>query len=272
MPIDYEPFVEGDAINHATMNTVFTDLAAGVNALEGEDVQRNGLNHEHLPSLAENGATEIFRNGYSAEAPSVGAAAAGDTYSNSLPYTGGPTLPYTYQTFSVAAPNAPHGPTAANDPEGGWRIVAEANVVADAASIDLGAPTAYDLDDENLRGILVRGGIEMINGEAAGIIGLYITKSAVVAIGFTDGLNARHVIERSVRFNNTVGSWKGDLVTSTVIRQADLDALGDGQIQEVFMVVARASRSNVLTGQTTDIVIRNYNITAIPLHAAELAL
>ena len=272
MPINFTPFVEGDAISHTSMNTTFSTLETGVNDLDGSDVERHGLTHDHLPDMSHGEASGMFANGYSATSSSPNAlSGVSETYTNSPPYTAG-AFPYDYQTFSGELPNPPYGPPnppGADNAETGWRILATANVAADAALIQFGNPAqAYSLTDERLRGILVRGSVEFTGG-----LGTNINYCALIAIAFQTEDGGRHVLERTIRFNATVACRAGDMVTSTVITQADLDnVVGTPKISQVMIVIARGRRNTVVPNADVGIQVRSYNITAIPLMAAELTL
>jgi hypothetical protein len=273
MPINFTPFVEGDAISHTSMNTTFSTLETGVNDLDGSDVERHGLTHDHLPDMSHGEASGMFANGYSATSSSANALVGiSEKYRNSLPYVDTVDFPYDYQAFNGLAPNPPYGPPGIfiENPESGWRILATANVAADAALIQFGNPAqAYSLTDERLRGILVRGSVEFTNGDVT-----TFDRCGLIAIAFQTEDGGRHVLERTVRFNATTACRAGDMVTSTVITQADLDnVVGTPKISEVMIVIARGRRNtNAIGAVDAGIWVRSYNITALPLMAAELTL
>lgn len=122
-----------------------------------------------------------------------------------------------------------------------------------------------------VKGILVRGSYELRNRRGlSGNTAIDPMKIAAIAIGFSDGLNDQYIIERSVRLYSVTSILRGDAVTSTLIKQTDLD-VGNGELKDVFVVIAGGVRGDVATAETQqDLEVRYYNITTWPLHAGDL--
>lgn len=210
----------------------------------------------------------------------VGGNVSYDRYNNSLALTLG-AYPFDYQTF-VGNPIGP-GPSAdtggpgkrassnAAETGGGWRILAYRSVGDNTARIDpLGS---FRLDDIRIKGVLVRGSYELYNRRdlTPADTSRDPMRIAAIAIGWQDSTGVRHIVERSVRFYSTEAVKRGDLVTSTLLKQTDLDADGDGTVNTIFLAIAGGVRGDVATAETQqDLEVRYYNITTWPLHAGDL--
>lgn len=189
-------------------------------------------------------------------------------YKNSLPLTGST---FDYQNFSATGPTPVYGPPGGvyDDQDAGWRILAYNNVIADAAEVVLASAVRLDAVNVNLEGIIVRGSYNYKDGRYRAVSPGLIDDSAMIAIGWQDGSANYHVLERSVRFNQLQATMRGDIVTSTLLTQADLDGQGDGTVVKIFVVVASEDRASATT-LPRDLEVTTYNITTIPLHAAAL--
>ena len=206
-----------------------------------------------------------------------------DRYGNSLPMTvSGATYPFTYQSFASAVPLGPGRHAAAggngkldaiNDIEtaGGWRFLAYQGYSDNRARISLSSPARIDASGMNIKGVLVRGSYELRDRyNIPGDIGEAPLKFAAIAIGFSDSLNNQYIIERSVRFYSVTAIQRGDLVTSTFLKQSDLD-VGNGILQDVFVVISSGVRGHPTSGEEQqDLEVRSYNITVWPMHAGDL--
>jgi hypothetical protein len=261
------PVTEGEEASAANINSRFSsmaDVGTGLNALDLTSIEREALRPEHLPNLS---AVDIFSNGYAAIAPDTSAVGTVlDNYDNRLPLSAGDTAyPYTYQTFHAnAAVTNPYGPPTIS-PDIGWAIVAYQGVVANAAEVTL--VSATNLTTAGIKGILLRGAIELRSTQKVGFG--HGVSSLAIGIGFQDGVGARHVIERSVRFYSGLACELGDCVTSTILTQDDAD-VGDGTITSMFVVVSGAAPDSGLTKTTCNLDIGYYNLSAVPLHAGDL--
>lgn len=273
----FDPFEEGDALTAANVNSRFTTMRTWVNDLPEESVERWALTDSHVPgqTFGPGQATELFTNGFIATGAAETTGAAGvafDTYENSLPYSSGPAHPYNYQAFSSSGGNAPYGPSS-SDSGGGWRIPGKGASGTTPMELDFGA--AITPSDYDIWGIIVRGWVEVHTGsdiaaetdEEAGLI-----QSVVLGLGFEDGLGARYVVERSVRWNTYRGVTRGLIATSTLLQTTEL-AEGDGQVRKVFGVVASQDWADTaLTSPPTErsLDIRHYCINIIPIRALDV--
>lgn len=269
---NFAPYVEGDTLDAAALNTSFNELESGLNDLDLTSIEREALDAQHIPSLL---PSDVFTTGYTAIAPDTAGYYNGplDTYDNQLPLSsGGTAYPYTYQTFHLnAAATNPYGPsTVAGD--SGWAIVAFGGVVADAAEVS--PAVGSSITNWGLAGIFVRGSVELratdpggnsttTAGQGTGV------SSVAIGIGFSSG-GTNYVIERSVRFYSAVAAIQGDLSTGTFITQADLDARS-GTLGDIFLVIASVEPgANPAAVATRDIVTGYYNLTVLPLHAGTM--
>lgn len=271
----FDPYDENEALTAANLSARLTTMRTWVNALPARSVQRWGLDAQHVPpqTYGPSHAVELFPNGFQAGGPALGAT--GVVHDNSLAYSAGPAHPLNYQDFSASGVDAPYGPVS-GDTGGGWRIPSQA---AAAAKMELTFDTpAFRLDTYGLT-LLVRARIEVYDAVAGYAIndedkdyGLptaneeVFSRCALIGIGFEDGLGARYVIERTVRWNNIFGVARGTISTMTLLKQEDL-AAGNGTIAKVFGVVANNRWAD--TGLTDpppsfDLAIRTYTISAIP--------
>ena len=268
MPINYDPLDEGDALNAASLNGRFTAAGGagqGVNNLAQADLERKALRQEHLPNII---TASDFPNGLVKLSPL--------SVTNSNPYintlntlaTGAVPVPG-YQTFDLGATNGPYGPAAAAAT--GWRIVADSNVIADAAEITFGPLTATVSTDRigNYRGILVRMGISLMEISHGGSHGSFGEEgiAVVVGIGWTDQAGNRSVIEKSIRWFNYHSVVKGSLDVFTFIQASDVG--NTNQINKIFGVISSASWGATSANYDSPI-IRYYNIDIIPIRAGSL--
>ena len=277
MPISWTPFTESDTVSAISVNATFTLISDYANDLPVEAVERHGLRDVHLPSLF---PSDLLPNGPEAWPNTVEPR---ETYENSIPDTAG-TYPLLYQTISPTAGSVVaigvYGPVAA-DKGGGWRILAEGNVIGDAAEVDF-TGVSINLDTERLKGVLVRGstyvhsatGVPTDRGQGDDV--KYQKPSVLVSIGWQDGTGARHILERTIRWYSLRAIWRGEATTATLLRQADLDAQGDGNVANVFLAVAnqiRAISGHVSQNDPEEVVevtFGQYNVSVWPLHAGDL--
>lgn len=267
---NYDPFEEGDALTAANINSRLTTMSTWVNDLPASSVARWALRHDHLPSQT---FADLFPNGFSAESPAHTSGSTSGVHDNSLPYSAGPAHPVNYQAFSTSGGSAPYGPVSA-DNGGGWRVPAQ---TGGTSPMEVDAGTPFTPSDYDLQ-LLVRAQVEIfdsLGGQDAtggGPQDEYLSRCALIGIGFEDGLGARYVIERTVRWNNLRGCTRGTISTSTYIKAADLSA-GDGQVSKVFGVVAsqRWADTGLSSPPTAyDLDIRHYNISIIPIRSGAL--
>jgi hypothetical protein len=266
MPLNLTPYTEEDPVAASAVNGTFTQISDYANDLPEEAVERHSLRGVHLPSLF---PADLLPNGPEAWPAQIQPR---ESYENSLPDTAG-AYPLDYQAFSVAGINAPYGPSV-GDVGGGWRILAYNTITTNAAQVDIeSGGAAISLTTQRLKGVLVRASAYVDNATIAISESPlnYHRDSVLVAVGWQDGAGDRHIVERSIRWYSTRAIWKGEVTTATLLRQSDLDGLGDGTVANVFLAVASAARgfpSNPT--RATPVVFGEYNVTAWPLHAGDL--
>jgi hypothetical protein len=266
MGVDYTPVQEGDDLSSSVLKTKMDAIAAAFDDILPEDIELEGLVESHVPGL---GASDVFTAGYEGYSPQV--VTAMDTYQNGLPAAGAP-LRHTYQTFSTVGANLPYGDGGASV-QGGWKILAYNNVVADAAEVRIATPDT--LTAWGLAGVLCRGSVHIQNQNIISTVDMVQNTDRpgfAIAIGFEDTLGNRYVIERSVRHFDIWSMRMGTATTSTLLTQADVNA-GDNDLAAVFLVLAGSTANTAnaaLAGANNGVQPRHYNLTAIPIHAGSL--
>ena len=288
MAIDYDNFEEGEDFTASSLNSRFAAMEAHYNDLEPGAVEREGLTDRHVPGLLEVGVGTLYPNGLAAFCSGLSGPVR-ETYGSSMAASGPfpETYPFLYQTFSTAGATAPFGPVGV-DTGGGWRIPATAGAIADAAYLSC---TSHNLDDSRIKGVLVRGGITIYDVDSGLFVNTgdeslgpqppypdYYKNVSMIAIGWEDGSGVKHIIERSIRLYSIRAVWRGELQTSTLITQADLDSLGgDGEVSAFFVAISSGvmgmDPSNVplvSVQMGLEQVIEAFNITVWPLHAGDL--
>lgn len=260
MPINYTPLIDGDIFDAARTSTVFDEVRDGVNELALNDVERRALDAPHLPSLWVDFVVNAHTHGPDSQV-------AGEQYFNGLPDVS-PTGPVNYQAFSGVAP-APYGATGATN--AGWRIIAfdASTSLANAAESTCGG----FLSTAGIQRLKLKGWAEVRLRGASFFDGQDPEsnperRSILIALGFEDGAGARHIIERSVRWNSGFAVRFGSISTTTLLTPTDI-AMGDGQVAATFCVLAARKRlefgsNHVDSGGP---YIFRYGHTAVPLRA-----
>lgn len=278
------PFVEGEALTASGINSKAGSLLeTAVNALDEASMERHALDSQHLPALS---MSDIFTAGFE-----VGASntltnyIAGGEYQNTLPLYAATQYPFTYQTFDSTIGGsalAVYGPSdwATNGVahiEAGWRIPDDpGNSTNFRAELPLAAATNFDT--ANIRGVLCRASAQPIwagNTVKGGGVSRLDTALAL-CIGFEDGLGARYVVERSVRFYTVEATRPNNADTMTFLTQDDLDA-GNGECAKIFLAVATATpgdtgwtpNSGLRSAKNNDLHIRYYNLSTTPIQAGD---
>jgi hypothetical protein len=279
------PFFDGEQLASATINAkAGTNLQNAVNDLDESSIERHALDAQHLPSLA---MSDIFSNGFEAGAnPADAAVIAGGEYENTLPLYAAFQYPYTYQTFdtlSGVSVDAVYGPTdypTLNHIGQGWRIPADPNnSPAHPAEVTLASATNFDT--AKIKGVLCRGSVQPIyerpfSNSTGSFTSPYVAAVAL-AIGFEDGLGARYIVERSVRFFTSKATRPGNADTMTFLTQSDLNA-GNGTCAKIFLAIATAHPGDdnwlpgrpLLSYDNNNLRIRYYNLSTTPIHAGDL--
>jgi hypothetical protein len=281
------PFFDGEQLASATINAkAGTNLQNAVNDLDESSIERHALDAQHLPSLA---MSDIFSNGFEAGAnPADTAVIAGGEYQNTLPLYAAFQYPYTYQTFDSTAGGsalAVYGPSdwATNGSAhlgAGWRIPADPNnSPAYPAQVTLASATNFDT--AKIKGVLCRGSVQPIHespfSNATGSLTSPYVAAVALAIGFEDGLGARYIVERSVRFFTSKATRPGNADTMTFLTQSDLNA-GNGTCAKIFLAIATVHPGNdnwlpgrpLLAFDNSEMFIRYYNLSTTPIHAGDL--
>jgi len=269
MPFNYTPIEEGDAFNAASINNRTTVLANAVNNIAPDDVEREALNAQHLPSLWPGAfVTNPMRTGPSSQVVA-------EQYKNGLPEAAAPG-PVNYQAFSTGAPNAPYGAVsgAITDASSlGWRIVCynAASGTTNKAETTFGGTS---LSAQGLRGVYTRGWVEVRDASTSVFLQEDTNttrRCLLVAIGFQDFSGDRYIVERSVRWYSHQSSRFGPAGTGTFLTDADL-AAGDGSLAATFLVVASRRRLNFGTTdeRSSSPYIFRYGHAAIPIRAGAL--
>lgn len=262
---------EGDTFDADSIKLPFAGLAAGVNALEYEAIEREALRADvHLTTLlpASAFATDLTRTGYHAA----------QQYNNYLPASEPPDF---YQTFGTEAPvagygsGAPYGrPGLADD---GWRIVNGLTTApTNSAPAEVRLASASTLAAANLTGVLLSGSLQVLTSANAGPAAetnIYASDLCLlVAIGFEDSGGSRYIVERTIRWYSLNAVEYGSAETSTLIQQADLDALAGANTQVAAFFFVVASRKRALAGETFSYRtnIGQYHFSAVPIRAGAL--
>jgi hypothetical protein len=253
--------LDGDTFDAATLQAQLDSVKAEANAVQPGHLRRFALRHEHLPSIV---PSDLFSNGLTAWRTAEGAAT--QTYGNGQAGAWS-TSTVDLQVMSTWGTNAPYGPVAVGIPaEDGWRIPAIANVVADAAEVTF---TAFSMTTERIKGIFVRGSVQLLEAFALTTPTYDGYDCVLVAIGFTDGAGTRHILEDSI-LPWSKWAWSiGHCGSGWFIQQSDLDALGDGEIQSFFLATcSRVVVEDVATPRVYD--LGNYTVSGVALHAGDL--
>jgi hypothetical protein len=286
------PFFDGEQLASATINAkAGTNLQNAVNDLDESSIERHALDAQHLPSLA---MSDIFSNGFEAGPNALGAGVtaasiiSGEEYENTLPLYAVTQYPYTYQTFdglSGGTAKAYYGPTdwpTVNHIEAGWRIPSEPGWVGSPSyPAEVTLASATNFDTAKIKGVLCRGSVQPISSsrttKVTGTLVSDYDTAVALAIGFEDGLGARYVVERSVRFFTERAVRPGNADTMTFLTQSDLNA-GNGTCAKIFLAIATAhpgdtswtALSGTRNQDNNNLRIRYYNLSTTPIHAGDL--
>lgn len=248
---------DGDLLDAATLNGETGAIATEVNNVKPWHLRRHALRREHMPDLL---PSDLFPNGFTKMYSAAGVAAQSYDFGQPGAWS---TSTVDLQLVSTDAPNPPYGPGTGD----GWRVPALANVTADAAEVVF---PAFNMDDERIAGIYVRGGINLEECFPVAALSTKFQDCVLVCVGFTDGAGNRHVLEDSIL---PWGKWAwcyGACGTGYFIQQSDLDDLGDGEIQAYWIgVCSRIAVNDSATSRA--FIVGNYWVSGIPLHAGALS-
>lgn len=294
MPVSTTFPAEGDALDAADLNGQFTSLETAVNALEPEDVQREALRRDHLPTTVDDVfLTAVTRGGLQALGK---ASPTQDVYGNALVlnYAGGPPniTSAGWQTFSsnasdgASASAAPYGPYSSGA-DTGWRIPADDGDIAYAAERRLASPY-WDPDsaagDHGVDLLLCHFGVNVIDSAQA--TGTYPNEDPTnttitagdgtlwLAIGWEDDQGTRHIVERTIRAFPVEAVIRGDASITGTVRGDDVPA--GRTLVAVFGAICAQHLGGYawngnLSGVATDVTIDYYHFNYEPVRGEEIA-
>jgi len=265
MPIDYTPLVEGDALTAANINATFTALKAAVDELDQADLEEGALTDKHLPVSM---SSFYFPNGMCKVDDTNSTK---EEYSTGVASSSGTVWPLNLQDFSADAGAliAPFGPNTTPTNDTGWRII---NPTA-------GDPLRVDCTNMRLRDtdtftkLLVRGSVNYHEDPTTTTTytptGARGYRGAIFAIGWTDSLGNRHIIERSVRAFHPQSVHLGDTPVTALIGEDDLGGLF---ISNVFLAVASYQLDDDIVEATKyyPVWLNHGILTVLPLRAGAL--
>ena len=266
---------DGDPFNATTVTgTVQTEVVL-TGAQSPLSLAPQALSTPHLPGLLGADQTENFPSGYSRGWHDNASTFTFEDYDNYLVPAAG------YQLFAPGAgagDGFPYGPVGHVD---GWRVLARGGLTTNALvevrfgdSIkpsDASNPDTERMDDVdvNIDGIKVTGHVAV--GDWAGYGGVtdYLAGYAF-AVGWQDATGNWHCLERTVRHVSMTIAIYAPTAVFGYLTQADLDALGDGTVRNLGILVAVSPRGGGGAPLTDPLSAGNYAISARPFHARRI--
>ena len=269
MPINYNPFKEGDPLDAASLNDKFSaagGAGTGVNNLSSDDIDRYALRQEHLPAIVNGDFTNLVALGPVTTTTY--------TYANNLNENASPVASYQVMGSQLGTTGAaaPYGPSVVPATDVGWRIPA----IPEAAAPFYSSPAEIEFTAQDANspysGILVHFSIALVTAYLPRtlIVSEPLRDGAVVSIGIQDSAGNRAIIERSIKWYSQIGHFQGSLDTFTYIKKEEWVALTNNNIVKVFGAIAVGNHGTPALNDTRPLIVREHQLTIIPIRAGTL--